>query len=90
MRWLEIVEDGTGIESVGGVENAPVVYANANQIIVEGLSLNSIVEVYTINGLLQDRKNTNESNISFYVPQGVYIIRVVEINRTTAKKVVCF
>ena len=90
MRWLEIVEDGTGIESVGGVENAPVVYANANQIIVEGLSPNSIVEVYTINGLLQDRKNTNESNISFYVPQGVYIIRVVEINRTTAKKVVCF
>ena len=87
-RWLQVVEGGdTGIDSMMGVQEAPIVYADGNRIIIEGLSDHSRIEVYTLSGLLVQQHAITEGHYELSLPRETYIVRVIASHRVSIHKV---
>ena len=70
-------------------QSSVTVYSMNNQVVIEGISGNTVVRVYSLDGKLVKTVKVNE-NVSFYMPAGYWVVNVTDVNSSISQKVSTF
>ncbi len=82
-------ESPNGIETPKELEGVQIYVANSNQVFVNGLEEQSKIQVYNTQGMLV-KSIVSASDVSFGMPQGYWIVRVINTQGLKTKKVITF
>ena len=84
-RWLM---NSTGIDNLSNSLSRIIVYSNNGTVYVKGLLQNSIVEVYSFNGVRIINQYTSSDEIAIHLPKGSYIIKVISNDAISVHKLI--
>ena len=84
-RWLM---NSTGIDNLSNSLSRIIVYTNNGTVYVKGLLQNSIVEVYSFNGVRIINQYTSSDEIAIHLPKGSYIIKVISNDAINVHKLI--
>ncbi len=81
--------DDTSVGSVAEELDVQIYVANSNQVVVKGLQEMTAIQVYSTQGTLVKTLNT-ESDVTFGMPRGYWIVRAMNASGFKTEKVVTF
>lgn len=83
---VSVISTGTSVEPTYANE-VSVYVRDGRTIVVKGLSGENAVEIYSYEGVLFDRVQTRDEEVTFRMPAGNYIVRVGGGGKTHVRKV---
>lgn len=79
-------DDNTGIEDKTD-GNKHTIYTYNNHIHINGLKLNSNIQIYTYSGACVINENTSSNDFMIPLPKGNYLIRITDKQQTSIEKI---